>query len=257
MFQEVPQSPLNAPPARPSLPVSPVEEPPWRLRDVIAGSLLLCLGFVATVGVGVALRGEYERSDPATGLLFTVATLLLETWAGAIVIGLAWRRGISMRGLGFRAPSTRSLIPLALAGAYASIIGYTLAIMAIEWATGADLAFLREGNRIPEDLPRTPLIWTAMGLAVVVAAPLGEELFFRGLVYRGLAGIGGPALGIIVSGLAFAAMHATLSVVVPFALIGMIFAWAYRASGSLWTIVAAHAIFNSAGFAAALYGVPS
>lgn len=250
-------SPLLAPPLAPSPPA--IEGRLWRLSDLVAGSLLLILGFVAAVAVSIALTVlvRIERGDATVALFFTTATLLVEVWAGVIVLGLARRRGVSLRDLGFRAPNSWSLLPLALFGAYASLMAYSLAILAIERVTGADLAFIREGNRIPTDLPRTPLIWGTLGLAVVVAAPLCEELFFRGLIYRGLAGVAGPALGIIMSGLAFAVVHANLSVAVPFTLIGMIFAWVYRASGSLWTPIAAHAIVNGMSFVFAVYGVAS
>ena len=236
-----------------------VEATSWRLSDVIVGSVLLVFGFAATIalGVGLALRGPIDRTDAMVALLLTVVTLLIEVWAGVIVIGLALSRRISLHDLGFRPPSSWMFVPLAVFGAYGSIIVYGLVVMAIERLTGADLASLRQGNRIPPDLPRTPLIWGTLGLAVMVAAPFCEELFFRGLIYRGLAGIGGPVLGIIVSGLAFSAVHANLSVVVPFALIGMTFAWVYRASGSLWPTMVAHAIVNGVSFVYTLYGVAS
>ena len=39
--------------------------------------------------------------------------------------------------------------------------------------------------------------------------------------------------------------------------IGMLFAWSYHKSGTLWTPVIAHAIFNGVSFAATLAGVTS
>ncbi|MFA7248928.1 MAG: CPBP family intramembrane glutamic endopeptidase [Dehalococcoidia bacterium] len=231
----------------------------WRPSDLIAGVVLLLLGFVVAVGVSAVIVawGHMARTDPAVALIFTVATLVAEVWAGVIVVALAVRRGVTPGDLGFRLPRTWSLVPVAVVGAYGSLIAYTAMILAIEGATGADLSYFRQGNQIPADLPRTMLIWGLLGLTVVLAAPLSEELFFRGLIYRGLAGIGGPTLGIVASGLAFSAVHGNLSVILPFALIGMIFAWAYRASGSLWTTIAAHAIFNGVNFVFSLYGVTS
>ena len=76
-------------------------------------------------------------------------------------------------------------------------------------------------------------------------------------VDRGVAGLAGPLVGIVVSGVAFSAVHANAGVVIPFACIGMIFAWAYRRSQSLWTTILAHAIFNGISFAAAVAGVAS
>ncbi len=243
-------------PAAPVPPVPPAELRLWRLSDLVGGTVLLGLGIGLTVvfGIVVLLRGGGGESDPETALLFSSATLLMELWAGAVVLGLARARGISLRALGFRAPTNWSLIPLAVLLAYSSLVLYQVAVLLAEFVTGWDLSGFREGNEIPTDLPRTALIWTVLGLAVMVAAPLGEELFFRGLIYRGVAGLAGPTVGAMVSALAFSAVHANVSVVVPFAAIGMIFAWVYRASGSLWTTIAAHAIFNGVSFVLTLYG---
>ena len=234
-----------------------VEAPRWRLLDFVAGVLLLGLGFAVTVAIGIAVSvyGLIQRGTPRTALLFVVVTLFVELWAGVVVLLLARLRHISLRDLGFRAPNSWSFVSIAIFGAYASVIGYGIAVLILERVLGADLSAYRAGNPIPPDLPKTPLVWGVLGLAVVLAAPIGEELFFRGLLYRGLAGMVGPAPAIIVSGFAFAAVHANLSVILPFALIGMTFAWVYRSSGSLWTTIVAHAIFNGVSFAFTLYGV--
>lgn len=229
----------------------------WRPSDLVAGIVLLLLGFGAAVLIGVALatRGLTERGDPTTAFLFSVITLLVEGWSGVLVLLLARRRGVALRDLGFRAPTQWAFVPLALLGAYGAVLAYGLVILAIERAAGVDLSSITQGNAIPADLPRTPLIWGTLALAVVVVGPAGEELFFRALIYRGLARLTGPVPAIVASGIAFALVHANASVIVPFALVGMVFAWVYRASGSLWTTIVAHAIFNAVSFVLTLYGV--
>ena len=59
------------------------------------------------------LSGHADREDPAIALLFSASTLVLEAWAGLVVILLARRRGIGLRALGFRAPVSWSLLPTA------------------------------------------------------------------------------------------------------------------------------------------------
>jgi membrane protease YdiL (CAAX protease family) len=58
----------------------------------------------------------------------------------------------------------------------------------------------------------------------------------------------------MISGAVFALFHLNLSVIVPFALIGVIFAWAFWNSGSLWTTIGAHAAVNGLSFAFAVAG---
>lgn len=254
MFHE---DPIGLPPPPPDAPAPPPEEAPWRLRDVIAGCVLAALGFIGLLGftVAVIVSGSVQRSDPATALLLVGTTLALEAWIGGIVLGLARARGVSLRALWLVAPRRWSYVFTALFGAYACVILYGAAVLLAERVTGIDLSGIRQGNQIPDDLPRTPLIWMTLGLAVVVLAPLSEELFFRGLVYRGIADRFGSGVGMVTSGVAFALVHFNVSVVVPFTLIGIVFAWVYRASGSLWTTIAAHAIFNGVSFVATVYGV--
>ncbi len=229
---------------------------PWRFSDLVVAVALLLLGFGATVWLAflLAMRGAV-RSEPDTALLLALVTLALEGWSGAIVLLLARRRGISLADLGFRRPTSWSFVPLALLGAYGAMLAYGILILVLERTAGVDLSAINRGNSIPADLPRTPLIWGTLALAVVVVGPIGEELFFRALVYRGLARYIGPGLAIVASGFAFALVHANLSVLLPFALVGITFAWVYRSSGSLWTTILAHAIFNGISFAFTLYGV--
>lgn len=259
MFHE---DPIGLPPALPALAPAPAEGEahPWRVRDVLAGGLLAVIGFFVVLGISVAVivSGDYARTDPSVALLLTLTTLGLEVWLGAIVLGLARLRRLPLAALGLRRGPVRwSYIPMALFGAYGCVIAYAGAVALVERVTGLDLASIREGNQIPDDLPRTAAIWITLGLAVVVAAPLSEELFFRGLVFRGIAGRFGMVAGVVLSGIAFSLVHFNVSVVVPFTLIGMVFAWVYRASGSLWTTIAAHAIFNGVSFVATVYGVGS
>lgn len=255
MFQDEPSWPPESPPSAPVAPLG--AERLWRLSDLLIGVALLILGFLVVIGAGVGIIAAIglRRGDPTTALIFTVGTLLVEIWIGLLVLALAKRRGITAYDLGFRAPRDWTSLPLAIVGAYACLLLYGVVVLIAEQVSGSDLSFIREGNQLPDDLPRTPLIWTLLGISVVIAAPLAEELFFRGLLYRGVTGLAGPTVGIVVSGLAFSAVHANLSVVLPFALIGMIFARVYRSSGSLWTPIAAHAIFNGVSFALTVSGV--
>ena len=87
------------------------------------------------------------------------------------------------------------------------------------------------------------------------AAPLAEELFFRGLVYRALSEIWSPTLAIFVSGFLFGAFHLNLSVLIPFTILGMLLAWGFRASGSIWVPIAAHFTINSVSFTVTVIGV--
>jgi membrane protease YdiL (CAAX protease family) len=80
-------------------------------------------------------------------------------------------------------------------------------------------------------------------------------LFFRSFIFRAIQARWGLIAGILISGAIFAVVHFEVSVALPFWGIGAWFAWAYHRSGSLWTTIVAHAIFNGISFAVTVSGV--
>ncbi len=85
------------------------------------------------------------------------------------------------------------------------------------------------------------------GLTTVVAAPLGEEVFYRGFVFGGFASWGfWPAAA--VSSALFALSHLDASTLIPFTLVGITLCWLYWRSGSLWDAIAFHSMFNLLSF---------
>jgi membrane protease YdiL (CAAX protease family) len=80
-------------------------------------------------------------------------------------------------------------------------------------------------------------------LAVSVA-PLAEEFIFRFFMYGVLRRYFGRALGVIVSALLFAAVHAHLPSFAPLFVLGACFAIAYEWSGSILVPMTMHAFFN-------------
>ncbi len=87
-----------------------------------------------------------------------------------------------------------------------------------------------------------PLVFSAIFLVVV--APVTEELFFRGVLQRGLSNRYGPKKAILFSGLLFGLVHILPWQVVPAVILGTLFAWWTERTGSLWPALMAHAITN-------------
>jgi membrane protease YdiL (CAAX protease family) len=87
-------------------------------------------------------------------------------------------------------------------------------------------------------------------LITVVAAPVLEELLFRGLLLPSLAHRG-RRLAIWWSALAFAAWHLSASGLVYYSLIGVLLAWLFLKKG-LFCSMAAHAAFNGVLSSAAI-----
>src|SRR5256885_7048588 len=89
---------------------------------------------------------------------------------------------------------------------------------------------------------------------VIVAAPVGEELFFRGFAFPAFRRAIGTVAAAIVTGAMFSFIH--LDPVGFFGLweIGILLALLRFATGSLWTAIACHAVNNGIAGAAFLLG---
>jgi len=85
-------------------------------------------------------------------------------------------------------------------------------------------------------------------IAAVVAAPVAEELFFRGFLYRALRNSWGVALAVLVSSAIFGMAHwwfgDPIQSVFPRVTIGIALALLYEHTGSLYPGMLAHAWIN-------------
>jgi len=225
----------------------------WQKRDLWLGLGMLLAGYAGIIAAILFLGSDGDpREDPNVALVSSVASLGFTIWLGAAVLILATRRDISLAGLGFReAKSPVKWIAIGVVGSYSIMVVYSLIVLGIEEATGNDLSRFTEGN-VPDDLAFDSAVWVVLGLSVLVAAPICEELFFRGFLFRAVEQHWGVMAGIVVSGFIFGSIHLEPSVIAPFWAVGMLLAWVYHRSGSLWTTIAAHAIFNGIGFIALL-----
>lgn len=90
----------------------------------------------------------------------------------------------------------------------------------------------------------------AMGLPMVVLmvgiyGPFCEEFVFRGLLYRGYKKSGGALEAVLLSALTFGMMHLNINQALYAFVLGIMFAFLVEATGSLWSSVLCHVVFNS------------
>lgn len=86
---------------------------------------------------------------------------------------------------------------------------------------------------------------TVIVLAVVIVAPIAEELFFRGVVYNAWEREYGTRVAIFGSAALFALIHASLFLLVPIFILGVALALVYRSTRSLPATILLHAGFNA------------
>jgi len=89
----------------------------------------------------------------------------------------------------------------------------------------------------------------SLGLAVVVAAPVGEELLFRGFLYRVLRQRFGIRAALGATALLFAILHMAPQSLLPYTVLGLAFGLVYEWTGSLWASIVLHGLWNFVVFA--------
>ncbi len=99
----------------------------------------------------------------------------------------------------------------------------------------------------------------AIIVSAIILAPLFEEFFFRGMIQRAILGSMEPLrdqlagwdrwIAILVTSLAFTAVHGALWLAPPIFFLSMCMGYAYERTKNLWTSIIVHASFNAASVA--------
>ena len=249
MSDRVPPRP-DLPPAGAPIPEMPPAERPlatWRWWEAILVYLLiLIVGAFATFPIFRVIRSRGLANLSASAVIAVLNVGLLVLWLHAFhprwrkVMGVPRRIWPEVRaGAGFGA----LLYPVVVFG-----VGIALNLV-LEVVTGRSI-------RSPRQLP-THL--SAAGVAVsiayaVVIAPIHEELFFRGILFRSLADRYGFAIGAGGSGLAFGLIHYvpapwfdSILLMGVMVFTGVALAWFYQRRGNIVASMVAHATFNVIG----------
>lgn len=220
--------------------------PPWHASDVCA-----TLGiWIAAQVAGALLSLAVPDLDP--GLLTILALALTSGGAVGGVALVGALRGIDWRQMGLL-PVTREwawrccLLALGLFG-LRIVLMYGLVSVAPALEAGTDLL---SDTLVPEGT----LARLAVMLLGSLAAPLGEELLFRGVFYNALRRHWSFWPAALVSSLVFGGFHVIPLQVIAAAVLGIALCWTYEQSHSLWAPVLVHAVNNLIGFILAFVGL--
>ncbi len=89
-------------------------------------------------------------------------------------------------------------------------------------------------------LPAAALVF----FATVLAAPVLEEIFFRGVLYGAMSRWVPRLLAAVLQAALFAAAHRSESQFLPIFVMGLLLAWLYERTGALWAPITFHAMNN-------------
>ena len=234
------QAPAGRPASKAAAPGQPFYLPQadWRWPAAVAG-LVLAAAPQALLDILDQFAGSSssttDKVTAASAVVIAVSSFVIYSWdAFAAWLFSLRTAGRSLALWGFRRP-TRAyfwVVPLGLFAVY--VFSYA-----------HDSLVHPRQQAIVSDFPHSALGVAMFVLVAVVMAPVFEEILFRGFLFRGLANSLGWVWGAVISASVFGAAHLQPDVFLPLAVLGFILAWAYHRTGSLWTTITMHALFNA------------
>lgn len=225
---------------------------PWRGGEVALSILLVAVSILAVYAVASFLGALAGRFKMATTAL-TVSELL-----GLTILALVWylgprRHRVPVSCLGLETPHAPHLGTVIITvGALGASLGATALYGHL---VGLVNATALSPPEIPRDIVLPGLASVLSFQALAIWTPLAEEVLFRGFIFAGLVPRLGVNWAIITSALLFSIFHLTPGLLVPVFITGIILAWLYYRTGSLWANVAVHAGQNAVALLVTIYKV--
>jgi hypothetical protein len=216
---------------------------PWTIGDVGKATLLTIVATVLILGLIIAFLVLIVASGSdwvlESWFILTIAGIpLYATMALAVWLFSVRRYRCGWRTLGFRPADAKGLM-----------LGIAVVLTGIAVSALYDWILTQTGAESPSSLPSefvgTWYNWAILGLFAVVVAPIVEELFFRGFMLPGINKRYGYSWGVFISALLFALAHLQPGSLVPIFILGLLLAWLYNKTKSIWPCIFAHFVYNS------------
>jgi uncharacterized protein len=219
----------------------------WILLYFILQVIVILIPVAVMVARDPALAGTLGEDLGSLAILAMWSIIL----ASALTILLVWfniKKDGRADKIGLFAPSK---IPLA------QTLGLGVALLALSYGLtwlystyvipGVDMQ--GEIKALLAALPKTPIYFLLQFVAVAVAAPIVEELLFRGYLQTSLTTRFGAPVAILLASLLFALVHMQPYAIPALMLIGLTFGYLYHRTGSLKVNIALHVVNNALALA--------
>ena len=232
------------PPERPELPERAAPRwPPWYAA---VGFVVAMIGTLVAVGIVAAATGATSDEDnPA----FTIVATLMQSiiFIGTAVLFASLTRRPKPWHFGLRATRLWPAVGWATLG-LVSFYVFAAVYMAVVQPDAE--------QTVAQDLgaDKGTFGMIAAGFMVVCIAPVAEEFFFRGFFYRALRTRYSMMVAAAIDGALFGVIHFDFSaadallILPPLAALGFMFCLVYERTGSLYPVIALHALNNALAY---------
>ncbi|MFN2489483.1 MAG: lysostaphin resistance A-like protein [Actinomycetota bacterium] len=223
----------------PDRPPGPI---PWRGKDILLSFSVGILGaIVGALGLVLAASGlELELSRTATFVVLgttTYASLSLATWVFCVR-----RKGMTLAALGFSRTGLGPLVAMIPLSVGLLVLNGIL-ILVTSGLTGRVENPQTDALAPGGVLTLSNFIWLLFLISVV--APIGEEMIFRGMIYRYMRAREGVVIAVIASAALFALAHVIPVLLAPLFVLGVALAIVTERSSSLFPAITLHALNNA------------
>ena len=213
----------------------------YQVPDLL-GAALVFLVFAGMVLASFQMPEKPAGAPDKETLLISIGFLFL---MAGFVTAMASRRIEISSWLGLRWPAwpwVFLLAPASLLFMWLILVGLKVTGY-IEWMESLGVETTQETVKLLQQSD-DPRLLGLMAIAALIAAPLCEEIIFRGYLYPVMKKFGGMFPAAICSALVFAAAHGNLTALLPLFIFGGVLVFLYEKTGSIWAPIAAHFCFN-------------
>ena len=221
---------------------------PWGVGDAIWGVSVVAGGSII---LALLIYNLAPNAGASRDLAFSIVIFLVEGMMLLAVLALAiLKYKSSWRKLGFRPAEVPRSYLLALGVLLASLASNVIYFVIV---TSAGWNFL-EPSEVPEEAIGQGVLRVVNFLTIGVWGPFTEEVFFRGFILAALAPRVGVMGAMVATSVLFALGHGSVAVIIPVFVSGLLLAWLYLRTRSLWPCIAAHSAQNILAISFAGYG---
>jgi hypothetical protein len=221
---------------------------PWAPEGVLAliGGVIFAFVF-GNVAAGLlhhAAVSGFQREDSVGTVL--VATLCFH---GAVIAGgtvflkchdTGWREALGERDWKYCLLLALAVLSVVMIAAYGLKALSELVMDRLHWE-------VTDQTAVTMILKAKPWMRAYLAFFAVVLAPVGEEFFFRGLLFSTAKRHGWPKLGWFGVSFVFALFHVSAPIFLSLFVLALALTWLYEKTGGLLAPILAHSLFNLIG----------